>query len=159
MSGSPSKEQRVLDGLKAKLGAKLRSESVKPNRVSIEVEPGDISDAAKASKELGFDQVISVAGTDFPKDNQIEVMYHVASLRGEKFRAIVLALSSRVPRSDPKIVSLYPVWRSCDWHERETHEMLGVVFEGHPELGRVLLPEDWNEIPPLRKDYVLPGRD
>ena len=149
----------MLDNLKKKLGEKITSEIVKANRIWIGVDPENIVDSANVAKEVGFDQVISVSGTDFPDDKQFEVMYHVASLGDKKNRNIVLALSTRIPRDEPNISSLYNIWRSCEWHERETHEMLGIVFEGHPELGRVLLPEDWNEIPPLRKDYVLPGRD
>ena len=61
-------------------------------------------------------------------------------------------------RESPKVPSLTDVWTGADYHERETFEMLGIVFEGHPDLRRLLLPEDWNDIPPLRKDYSNPGR-
>jgi NADH-quinone oxidoreductase subunit C len=50
------------------------------------------------------------------------------------------------------------VWPGAEYHERETFEMLGVKFDGHPDMRGILLPEDWNDIPPLRKDYKSPGR-
>ena len=158
MPNHPSKEESLVNDLKQKMENKVNSLDSKPKRIIIKVDVKNIIEIAKTAKDMGFDQVISVAGTDYPEDDQLEVIYHIASLSDSKFRDIVLSISARLPRSDPKVPTLFPIWKSCDWHERETHEMLGIEFDGHPDLGRVLLPEDWNEIPPLRKDYVLPGR-
>ena len=65
------------------------------------------------------------------------------------------ALRAYVPIDDPRIASVSRVWRTADWHEREGYDMFGIVFEGHADLRRILLPDDW-EGHPLRKDYTVP---
>jgi NAD(P)H-quinone oxidoreductase subunit J len=60
-----------------------------------------------------------------------------------------------LPREDPRIDSVYWIWKTADWQERETYDMYGIVFEGHPNLKRLLMPEDWVGWP-LRKDYISP---
>lgn len=64
-------------------------------------------------------------------------------------------LRAKVDRADPRIASLQPLWKAADWHERECWDMFGVRFEGHPNMTRILCPEDWVGHP-LRKDYVYP---
>ncbi|MEM3168570.1 MAG: NADH-quinone oxidoreductase subunit C, partial [Nitrososphaerota archaeon] len=64
----------------------------------------------------------------------------------------------KLPRDEPEMPSLTQVWRSAEYHERETFEMLGVRFVGHPDLRRLLLPEWYSDIPPLRKDFKPAGR-
>lgn len=66
-----------------------------------------------------------------------------------------MRLQVRVPRQDPTVASVYWIWRSADWQERETYDMYGIVYAGHPNLKRILMPEDWVGFP-LRKDYVSP---
>ena len=70
----------------------------------------------------------------------------------------VLAISERVPRDDPAVPTMIEVWKGADYMERETHEMFGINFQGHPNQAHLYLPEDWSDLPPLRKDYVSPGR-
>ena len=78
----------------------------------------------------------------------------------------ILTLATRVPREDnpdpgndsTKLSSLYEIFPSVAFHERECFEMLGVYFEGNPDNRRLLLPEDWADIPPLRKDFDIKGR-
>jgi NADH-quinone oxidoreductase subunit C len=65
------------------------------------------------------------------------------------------ALRAYVPVDNPRIASVSRVWRTADWHEREGYDMFGIVFEGHHDLRRILLPDDW-EGHPLRKDYKVP---
>jgi NADH-quinone oxidoreductase subunit C len=66
-----------------------------------------------------------------------------------------IVLKVRVPREDPKVPSLVPVWPGAGWFERESYDLLGIRYEGHPDLRRIMLPEDW-EGHPLRKDYRQP---
>ena len=81
----------------------------------------------------------------------IEVIYHLHSQTHDR----KLALKVKLDRADPRVPTVEPVWRMADWYERECYDLLGVVFEGHPDLRRILLPFDW-EGHPLRKDYVAP---
>jgi len=60
-----------------------------------------------------------------------------------------------LPREKPTVASLYWIWKSADWQERESYDMYGIVYEGHPNLKRILMPEDWIGWP-LRKDYISP---
>ena len=132
---------------------------VRPRRTKILVPPNEIVQVATFIRDtLGFDHAESVSGTDYPKDNQIEVIYHLSSYSDEKLSSHVLALSTRVDRNDSRMPTLIDIFKSAEYHERETFEMLGVYFEGHPRNERFLLPEDWADIPPLRKEFRIKGR-
>ncbi len=88
----------------------------------------------------------------------LAVVYHLSALHeeGGMWRTIHrCALRVSVTLEDPRVPSIARVWRSADWHEREGYDMYGIVFEGHPDLRRILLPDDWEGYP-LRKDYVVP---
>jgi NADH:ubiquinone oxidoreductase subunit C len=131
---------------------------VKPKRFKVTVAPDTIDEAALFLRdELGFDHILAVSGTDYIAKKEIEVIYFVGSLRTGQ-EDLVAALAERTGRESPLVPSLVERWPGAEYHERETFEMLGVKFDGHPDLRGILLPEDWHDIPPLRKDYVSPGR-
>jgi NADH:ubiquinone oxidoreductase subunit C len=129
-------------------------------RLKVTVPPEQMRAAALFVRDvLGFDHLNLVGGTDYMQQHEFEVIYFVGSISKPGQQDLVVQLAERVKRDDsPKVPSLTEVWGGAEYHERETYEMLGIVFEGHPDLRRLLLPEDWNDIPPLRKDYVSPGR-
>jgi len=133
---------------------------VRPRRVKVTVPPDKIKVVALYIRDvLGFDHLNVVGGTDYIQLKEYEVIYFVGSLSTPGQEDLVIQLAERVERDEsPKVPSLTEVWTAAEYHERETFEMLGIEFEGHPDLRRLLLPEDWNDIPPLRKDYVSPGR-
>jgi NADH-quinone oxidoreductase subunit C len=132
---------------------------IKPLRIKIAVEPPNIVNVATFLRDnLGFDHAESVAGTDYPKDNQIEVIYHLGSYLRDDLAGHVLSIATRTNRDDARLPTLINVYKSVEYHERETFEMLGVYFEGHPRNERFLLPEDWADIPPLRKEFRIKGR-
>lgn len=132
---------------------------VRPGRTKILVPPNEIVQVASFIKDrLGFDHAESVSGTDYPNDNQIEVIYHLSSYSDDKLSSQILALSTRVDRNESRMPTLINIFKSAEYHERETFEMLGVYFEGHPRNERFLLPEDWADIPPLRKEFRIKGR-
>jgi NADH-quinone oxidoreductase subunit C len=85
-------------------------------------------------------------------------MYHAGSYLDPELAGSVITVAAKIPRDAPELPSLTQVWPSCEYHERETYEMFGIIFRGHPKLKRLLLPEWWSDIPPLRKDYKPPGR-
>jgi NADH-quinone oxidoreductase subunit C len=97
---------------------------------------------------LGFDFLENLTAVDWPKAESIEVVYHLFSRT--LHHSFVMKVT--LPRAEAKVASLTPLWRAADWLEREQFDLMGVVFEGHPDLRRLLLPEDW-EGHPLRKDY------
>lgn len=125
-----------------------------------------IREAAAYARELGYDHAESVSGVDYPDANQIEVVYHLGSYTDDALAGTVLALATRAPREETpnpgndatRLPSLRGVFYSVEFHEREIFEMLGVYFEDHPDNRRLLLPEDWADLPPLRKDFAIKGR-
>jgi NADH-quinone oxidoreductase subunit C len=115
------------------------------------VEPYEIEEVCKylkTNKKLHFDYLECITGTDFPDVAQIQVVYHVYSY-AKKHRIV---LKCFLDREDPALPTVCNVWRTADWQERECFDLLGVLFDGHPDLRRLLLPDDW-EGHPLRKDY------
>ena len=152
-------EQEIINMIVSAYGNMIEVVYVRPSRMKIRVPPLDIVRVATFIKEnFSFDHAESVAGTDYPKENQIEIVYHLSSYTDENIVPKILAVSSRVNRDEPRIPSLINVFKSVEYHERETYEMVGVYFEGHPRMERFLLPEDWADIPPLRKDFRIKGR-
>ncbi len=140
---------------------------VKPDRIRVNVKKEEIIEVASFIRdELQFDHAESVSGVDYPEDKQIEVVYHLGSYTDPLLSKQILALVTRAPREDiphpgndiTKLPSLRDVFPSVSFHERECFEMLGVYFDGHPDNRRLLLPEDWADIPPLRKDFAIKGR-
>jgi NADH-quinone oxidoreductase subunit C len=107
-----------------------------------------ISDA-----EMKFTYLSDVTGVDrFPIEPRFELNYHLLSMsQRERIR-----LRVRVPGDDPVADSVVDLWPTANWHEREIFDLLGVHFAGHPNLRRMLLPDDWEGYP-LRKDYPVEG--
>jgi len=108
--------------------------------------------------ELGFDHISTVSGVDWIAKNELEVVYFVNSVSKPGLEDFVIGVAERIPRDNPVVPTLIEVWPGAEFNERETHEMFGINFQGHPNQGHLLLPEDWNDLPPLRKDYNSPGR-
>ena len=104
----------------------------------------------KADSRCYFDSLSCLVGIDNgPEKNTMEIVYNLYSIPyGHK-----LALKIIFNRDEPKTLSVSEVWHSANWAEREAFDMYGIIFEGHPDLRRILLPEDW-EGHPLKKDYV-----
>jgi NADH-quinone oxidoreductase subunit C len=105
----------------------------------------------KSEPGLHFDCLSNLSGVDYPKRDVIEVVYHLYSYR--YFHLFTLKVAAE--RDNPVLPTVSHVWRHADWQEREVFDLLGVVFEGHPDLRRILMPEDWPGHP-LRKDFVEP---
>lgn len=102
--------------------------------------------------ELAFDYLADLCGVDYldKKEPRFEVVYHLYSI---KHRGL-LRVRVEVPEEDCSVDSVTDIWAGANWHERECYDLFGVTFKGHPDLRRVLLPEDWEGYP-LRKDYPL----
>jgi NADH-quinone oxidoreductase subunit C len=100
---------------------------------------------------LRFDALVDVTAVDFwPAEPRFEVVYHLVSTALEHR----LRLKVRLPGGDPHVATLHRVWASACWLEREVWDLFGIVFDGHGDLRRLLMPEDW-EGHPLRKDYPV----
>jgi NADH-quinone oxidoreductase subunit C len=122
--------------------------------ITIEITASKIVDALRRAKhDLKFERLTSVTGVDrFPAEPRFEIVYHLQSL-ANKAR---LRLKARLSGINPEIESATGVYRGADWYERETFDLFGVRFLNHPNLTRIMMPEDW-EGHPLRKDYPVTG--
>jgi NADH-quinone oxidoreductase subunit C len=100
---------------------------------------------------LSFAMLACVSGVDLlPSEPRFEVVYHLLSItHNARF-----VLKVQVPEADPHVPTVYGVWPTANWHEREAYDFYGILFDGHPDLTRILLPDDW-EGWPLRKDSPL----
>jgi NADH-quinone oxidoreductase subunit C len=99
---------------------------------------------------LAFDHLSLISAVDYLPAT-IEIVYHLDSLSLNH----TLVLKVKLVRDNPKVPSLVNVWATADWHERESYDLMGIEFEGHPNLVRILCAEDWVGFP-LRKDYPWP---
>ena len=163
----PAFEKGIADKIVENFGEKTTISFVKPDRVGIKVDRNAVHDVAEFARDaLNYDHVDSVAGVDYPADKEIEVVYHLSSYTDPTLSRQILELATRAQREDnpipgndaTKLPSLRDIFYSVEFHEREIFEMLGVYFEGHPDNRRLLLPEDWADLPPLRKDFRNKGR-
>ena len=155
----PQFEKGIIDDLVSKFGDAIKIIYVKPLRIKIEVPSKDIIEIARHLRdESGFDHAESVSATDYPKTGDIEVIYHLGSYTRENLSSHILSLSTRTERDNARLPSLIQVFKSVEYHERESFEMVGVYFDNHPRNDRFLLPEDWADIPPLRKEFRIKGR-
>jgi NADH-quinone oxidoreductase subunit C len=97
-----------------------------------------------------FDTLMCLSGMDYA-DGNLGVVYHLFSMT-HKHKATVKVI---VPKADPHVETVEKVWRAADWHEREAYDLVGVIFDNHRDLRRILCPYDW-EGHPLQKDYETP---
>ncbi len=112
-----------------------------------------VLDALRALREAPwqFEVLVDLTAWDrYPAEPRFEVVYHLLSLaRGERLR-----LKTRLPGDDPTLPSAVSVFAGANWFEREVWDLFGIRFHGHPDLVRILMPDDW-EGHPLRRDYPL----
>lgn len=131
----------------------LEAKVQRKGRVTVKVQKDRLGEVALFLKEvLGFDHAAAATGVDYPARKEFEVIYHIWSTSSK----VLMALKTVVSRDEPRLKTLVPVWEGINFHERETRELLGIEFEGHPNLTGLLLPEGWDKTPPLRKDFKLP---
>lgn len=118
------------------------------HRITVFIEKDKLLEMATFLKhEIGFITPNMCTGIDY--SDHIEVVWHIGQEQGP----ILLVLKTKTDRENSLCPSLTPTWEGFDWHERETFDLLGVKFENHPDLRRLLMPENWEGYP-LREDYV-----
>ena len=114
----------------------------------------DIARILRDDEKLRFEVLQGVSGVHYPTDGgrELHTVTHLLSMTHNRR----IRLEVTAPESDPHIPSLVSLWPNADWHERETYDFFGIVFEGHPDLRRILLPDGW-EGHPLRRTEELGG--
>jgi len=121
---------------------------------TIEIAPAKIVSVCGFLKyDEKFVRLSSVTAVDrFPAEPRFEVVYHLCSVERKQW----LRLKCRVLGSEPEVGSVTSVWRGANWYEREVFDLFGIRFRNHPDLRRIMMPEDWQGHP-LRKDYPVTG--
>jgi NADH-quinone oxidoreductase subunit C len=152
----------VVDALIAGLGPDRFSAAVERvvvfrDELTLEVRRDHLPVVAQALRDdpaLRFELCLGVSGVHYPQeqDRELHAVYPLMSItHNRRIRVEVAA-----PDTDPHIPSLFPVYPTTDWHERETYDFFGIIFDGHPSLTRIEMPDDWVGHP-QRKDYPLGG--
>ena len=139
-------EEEIVRNLKEELGSAILEIKVpRKRRVFVTVDRDHYRAALEALREMGFDYLEAITGVD--AGDHLEVIAHLG-------RKVSVSVKAMVPKDDPRIPTIIDLFPGAEFYERETWEMLGVVFEGNPRLARTFLPEDWPQgVYPLRKDY------
>jgi NADH-quinone oxidoreductase subunit C len=124
------------------------------DELTVEVAPASIVEALRRVKnQLNFERLSTVTGVDrYPAEPRFEIVYHLQAIAGKQR----LRLKARVSGDNPEIESAFGVYRSANWYEREVFDLYGVRFLNHPNLTRIMLPDDWVGHP-LRKDVPVTG--
>ena len=147
---------KIFGILSEKFDGKIKQfiESTYPPAVLVEADA--ISGVCRFLKEedgLDFTSLMCLSGVDLKEQGKMAVVYHLHSMK----RKHKITIKVELDRNNPHVQTVEQIWPGANWYEREAFDLLGIVFDGHSDLRRILLPEDW-EGHPLRKDYVYPKR-
>lgn len=146
--------ERILERLKAEFPA--AQTNTYRGELTVVVPKGEIVSLCRFLRDdlaLQFDSIRDICGADYYRpDDRFEVVYNLYSIpHGARLRVKV-----RIDESDLRVPTVTGVWSGADWMERETYDMYGIIFDGHADLRRIYLPEEF-EYYPLRKDFPLMG--
>ena len=147
---------KILERLQNSVGESIVSSGEFRGDLTIVVKRDDIvrvCTVLKDDADLAFDMVVDLCGVDlYTPGERFEVVYNLYSTRNKSY----VRLKVRADESHPEVPTVTGVWSGANWHERETFDMFGIVFTGHPDLRRMYMPEEF-EYHPLRKDFPLMG--
>ena len=133
----------------------------------VRVSPAELRATLEGLRADGFAFLMDIGGADYPgREPRFDVVYHLIDLSAKATTVAAVGTPQRVrvlcgvPEADPVVPSVADLWPAANWPEREVFDLFGVRFEGHPDLRRIQMPDDWEGYP-LRKDYPLrgPARD
>jgi NADH-quinone oxidoreductase subunit C len=165
--------EHIADILTDTFGEKIQGTVLDSAHPHVRVRPDAWPEVAKflrGDPRMKFNMLRCISSVDQLEDDRFEAVYDLDCMLGETngpknwSRPQNVSIKISVPRSDPHIPSVADVWPAADWHEREAYDLMGIVFDGHPDSvdtpegkrpRRILCPDDW-EGHPLRKDYAFP---
>ncbi len=148
--------KKIYGILSEKFSGKMKQLQENTFPASIFVEADAVVDVCRFLKKedgLEFLSLICLSGVDLKEQNKMAVVYHLGSMKHKH----TISIKAELDRSNPHIPTVESVWPVADWYEREVYDLFGVIFDGHSDLRRILMPEDWEGYP-MRKDYVYPKR-
>ena len=146
--------EELSDSLGKRFGEKIQAKTEFRGETSYTIAPSGLREIAKFCRdELSFDYLLDITSIDnFSEEPRFEIIYHLYSMS----HAVHLRLKLKVPEEVGAIDTVSEIWPTANWHEREIYDMMGIKFNGHPDLRRILM---WDGYPyyPLRKDFPLEG--
>ena len=146
--------QELLDSFSKSFGEKIQNKTEFRGETTFTIAASDLREIAEfCREELSFDYLIDVTSIDnFGEEPRFEIVYHLYSMA----HAVHLRLKLNVPEEANAVDTISDIWPTANWHEREAYDMMGIKFNGHPDLRRILM---WQGFPffPLRKDFPLEG--
>lgn len=144
----PGIEGEILAQLRAQFGEKLvGSNVVSPRVVKVIIDRSDLVRVCSFLREaLAFEHLTCISAVDW-KDH-FESVYHLSNY----YNGCMVQINARIPYDDPRIDSVVSIWNAANYHEREAWDLMGIVYDGHPNLERILLPADF-KFHPLRKEF------
>ena len=145
--------EEISNLLQGKFSGKVKVTRTDVRRVFATVERDAVHPVCEFIHDnLSFEQASSIMGNDMI--DHLEVIYHLTNY----YTGVVIELTTDLPLDDLHVRSVSDIWGGGNWHERETHELFGIVFDGHPKLERLLTPDTY-EFYPFRKSYKLRGQE
>ncbi|MCL2509484.1 MAG: NADH-quinone oxidoreductase subunit C [Methanomassiliicoccaceae archaeon] len=148
---APSPKE-IADRLQSKFPGKVKVTGTEERRVYAKIDKEVVRDICFYIRDqLTFEHVSSIMGVDMI--DHMDVIYHMSNY----FNGSMIELTAELPLNDLHIKTTADIWAGGDWHERETYELFGIIFDGHPKLERLLTPETY-EFYPFRKSYKLRGQ-
>lgn len=157
MNETQGTEEQILATIREQIGSLAENLKLdRKGRISIIVNRETATEAAVRLKVLGFDHAVAVSGVDYLNEKRMEVVYFLSSYSRDDLKHFVISLKVQLDRENPTTRALTPIWESANFFEREAFEMYGISFEGHPNLRKLLLQDNWDGPPPMRKDLKIP---
>lgn len=133
-------------------------DALEPDHLGVEmirVDRGFLIPLCTALYAFGFNYLQCQGAYDMGPGEDLVSFYHLLKVSSDITQPEEVRVKVFLPRNDPRVASVYWIWKGADWQERESYDMYGIVYEGHPNLKRILMPEDWVGWP-MRKDYISP---
>jgi len=127
----------------------VKTETIGKYQVAFEVRKNDVHHILVALKNAGWIQLSYLSAIDWPEENHFELVYIVMNWE----KPVYVQIRAKIQRDDPVIDSVLPIYPGAKYYERECHEFFGVKFPGNPDYEKQLILENWDDIPPLRKDF------
>jgi len=127
----------------------LKTEVVNKNQVSFVVEKATVHGLLTFLKTAGWIQLSYLSAVDWIEENQLELVYIVFNWE----KPVYIQVRTRLDREHPEMASILPIYPGCQYYERETHEFFGIKFPGNPDYEKQLILEEWDDMPPLLKDF------
>ena len=149
----PERNKLVVSKLTSRFGEALLSHEILTDMLTITVSKEVIHDVLlflRDDGELQFNFLTTLCGMHYPESQQLGVVYHLHNM-ADNHR---IRIKTAVPENDPKLPTASDIWPAANWQERETYDFYGILFEGHPNLVRILNVDDMVGFP-MRKDFPL----